>query len=125
MNTTEIKLSSGKKVILEEFNMKMTYLGLLVGVPNKQMNYTIIRDIIDSYQGKKVVMTLEGGYESKERLKPYICYARLSSEPKDKEFDGSYMYVVSFSNDITTMTIEQMVQGLDIDWEVEAEDFKF
>ena len=35
------------------------------------------------------------------------------------------MYVVWFSNDITALTIEQMVQGLDIDWEGEAEDFKF
>lgn len=124
MNTTEIKLSNGKKVTLEEFAMKMTYQELLVGVPNKQLNYTIIRDIIDSYQGKKVVMTLEGAYDSKERLKQYICSARLTSEPKDKEFDSSYMYAVWFSNDISTITIEQMIQGLTIDWEG-AEDYKF
>ncbi|MEC4050070.1 hypothetical protein OX284_011565 [Flavobacterium sp. SUN046] len=125
MNTTEIKLSSGKKVILEEFSMKMTYKGLLVGVPNKQLNYTIIRDIINSYQGKKVVMTLEGGYLEKELLKPYICSARLSAEPKDKEFDGSYMYMVWFGNDVTTITIEKMFKRLNIDWEGEAEDYKF
>ena len=124
MTNTEIQLSSGKKVTLEEFTMKMTY-NLLVGVPNKQLNYKIIRDILDSYRGKKVVLTLEGAYQDKERLKPYICSARLSSEPKDKEFDSSYMYVVWFGNDINSMTIEQLVQGLDIDWEVEAEDFKF
>ena len=68
-------------------------------------------------------MTLEGAYQDKERLKPYICSARLSSEPKDKEFDSSYMYVVWFGNDITTMTVEQMIQGLNIEWEG-AEDFK-
>jgi len=124
MNATEIKLSSGKKVILEEFSIKMTYQGLMVGVPNKQLNYKIIRDIIDSYQGKRVVMTLEGAYESKERLKPYICSARLSSEPKDKDFDSSYINVVWFGNDTTTMTIEQMILGLSLDWEG-AEDFKF
>lgn len=124
MNATEIQLSSGKKVILEEFSMKMTYQGLLVGLPNKQLNYKIIRDIIDSYQGKRVVMTLEGAYESKERLKPYICTARLSSEPKDKDFDSSYLNVVWFGNNITDITIEQMIQGLNIDWEG-AEDFKF
>ena len=123
MTNTEIQLSSGKKVTLEEFTMKMTY-NLLVGVPNKQLNYKIIRDILDSYRGKKVVLTLEGAYQDKERLKPYICSARLSSEPKDKEFDSSYMYVVFFFNDISTMTIEQMIQGLEIDWEG-AEDFKF
>jgi hypothetical protein len=125
MNTTDIQLSSGKKVTLEEFSMKMTYQGLLVGKPNKQLNYKIIRDVIDSYEGKRVVMTLERSYQEKERLKPYICSARLSSEPKDKEYDGSYMYVVFFSNEITTMTIEQMVQEFNIDWEGEAEDFKF
>jgi hypothetical protein len=125
MNTTDIQLSSGKKVTLEEFSMKMTYQGLLVGKPNKQLNYKIIRDVIDSYEGKRVVMTLERAYQEKERLKPYICSARLSSEPKDKEYDGSYMYVVFFSNEITTMTIEQMVQEFNIDWEGEAEDFKF
>ena len=125
MNTTEIKLSSGKKVVLEEFTLKFTYLGLLVGKPNKQLNYTIIRDIIDSNEGKRVVLTLEGAYLEKDRLKPYICSARLSSEPKDKDFDSSYMYVVWFFDDISTMTIEQMVQGLEIDWEGEAEDFKF
>ena len=124
MTNTEIQLSSGKKVTLEEFTMKMTY-NLLVGVPNKQLNYKIIRDILDSYRGKKVVLTLEGAYQDKERLKPYICSARLSSEPKDKDFDSSYMYVVWFFDDISTMTIEQMVQGLEIDWEGEAEDFKF
>jgi hypothetical protein len=125
MTNTEIQLSSGKKITIEEFSIKLTYLGLLVGKPNKQLNYTIIRDILDSYRGKKVVLTLEGAYQDKERLKPYICSARLSSEPKDKEFDSSYMYVVWFGNDINSMTIEQLVQGLDIDWEVEAEDFKF
>jgi hypothetical protein len=124
MNKTDIQLSSGKKVTLEEFNMKMTYQGLLVGAPNKQLNYTIIRDIIDSYQGKKVVMTLEDAYLEKERLKPYVCSARLSAEPKDKEFDGSYMIAVWFADNITSMTIEQMIQGLKVDWEG-AEDFKF
>ena len=124
MNKTDIQLSSGKKVTLEEFTMKMTYQGLLVGVPNKQLNYTIIRDIIDSYEGKRVVMTLEGAYESKERLKPYICSARLSSEPNNKDFDGSYMNVVWFGCE-TTMSIEQMLQGFNINWEGEAEDFKF
>jgi hypothetical protein len=123
MNTTEIKLSSGKKVVVEEFSMKITYQGLLVGKPNKQLNYKIIRDIIDSYEGKRVVLTLEGAYQEKDRLKPYICSARLSSEPKDKDFDSSYMYVVWFSNDLTAMTIEQMVQGLNINWEGEAEDY--
>jgi hypothetical protein len=48
----------------------------------------------------------------------------LSSEPKEKEYDGSYLNVVWFTKDITTMNIEQTVQGLNIDWEV-AEDFKF
>ena len=123
MNITEIKLSSGKKVVLEEFTMKMTYQGLLVGAPNKQLNYTIIRDIIDSYQGKKVVMTLEGAYLEKERLKPYICSARLSAEPNNKEFDSSYMIVVWFSSETTT-SIEQMINRLNIDWEG-AEDFRF
>jgi len=124
MNTTEIKLSTGKKVTLEEFSMKMTYQGLLVGKPNKQLNYKIIRDVIASYEGKRVVMTLESAYESKERLKPYICSARLSSEPKEKEYDGSYLNVVWFTKDITNMNIEQMFQGLEVDWEV-AEDIKF
>ena len=124
MNTTEIKLSTGKKVTLEEFSMKMTYQGLLVGKPNKQLNYKIIRDVIASYEGKRVVMTLESAYESKERLKPYICSARLSSEPKEKEYDGSYLNVVWFTKDITNMNIEQMFQGLEVDWEV-AEDIKY
>ena len=124
MTNTEIQLSSGKKITLEEFSIKLTYLGLLVGKPNKQLNYTIIRDILDSYQGKKVVMTLEGAYQDRNQLKPYIGSARLSSEPKDKEFDGSYLNVVWFENDITTMTVEQMIQGLNIEWEG-AEDFKF
>jgi hypothetical protein len=123
MNTTEIQLSNDKKVILEEFFMKMTYQGLLVGKPNKQLNYKIIRDIIDSYEGKRVVMTLEGAYLSKERLKPYICAARLSSEPTDKDFDSSYMYAVWITDNITTMTIEQMIQELNINWE--GEDYKF
>lgn len=123
MNTTEIKLQSGKKVTLEEFKMNLTYVGLLVGKPNTQLNYIIIRDVIDSYEGKKIVLTLEDAYVSKEQLKPYVCSARLSSEPKDKEFDGSYLNVVWFTKDITTMTIEQMVQGLNIDWE-SAEDYK-
>lgn len=122
MNAPEIKLSSGKKVNLEEFSMKMTYLGLLVGKPNTQLNYKIIRDVIDSYEGKKIVLTLEDAYVSKERLKPYLCSVRLSSEPKYKEYDGSYLNVVWFTKDITTMTIEQMIKGLNIDWE-SAEDY--
>lgn len=124
MNTTEMQLSSGKKVILEEFSVKLTY-NLLVGIPNTQLNYKIIRDIIDSYKGKKVAMTLEGAYESKGRLKSYVCSARLSSDAKEKDFDGSYLTVVFFSNDITTMTIEHMIKGLNIDWDSEAEEFKF
>ena len=125
MNTTEIQLSSGKTVTLEEFSVRMTYQGLLVGEPNTQMNYKIIIDIIDSYNGNKVAMTLEGAYESKERLKSYVCSARLSSEPKEKEFDGSYLNVVFFGNDFTTMKIEEMIQRLNIDWNAEAKDFKF
>ena len=62
MTNTEIQLSSGKKVTLEKFSIKLTYLGLLVGKPNKQLNYTIIRDIIDSFEGKRVILTLEGAY---------------------------------------------------------------
>ena len=124
MINTEIQLSSGKKVVLEEVTIKLTYRGLLVGKPNKQLNYTIIRDIIDSNEGKRVVLTLEGAYLEKDRLKPYISSARLTAEPKDKDFDASYLYVVWFSNDISTMTIEQMIQGLNIEWEG-AEDFKF
>lgn len=124
MNATEIQLSSGKKVTLEEFTMKMTYQGLLVGEPDTQLNYKIIRDIIDSYEGKKVVMTLEGAYISKEQLKPYICSARLSAEPKEKDFDGSFLNVVWFGDNLNSNTIEEMVQGLNIDWE-RAEDFKF
>jgi len=125
MNTTEIQLSSGKKVILEEFSIRMTYQGILVGEPNTQLNYKIIRDIIDSYKGNRVAMTLEGAYESKERLKSYVFSARLSSEPKEKEFDGSYLNVVFFGNDITTKTIEEMIQRFKIDWNGEAEDYKF
>jgi hypothetical protein len=123
MNATEIKLSSGKKVTLEEFKMNLTYGGLLVGKPNTKLNFTIIRDIIYSFEGKKIVLTLEDAYVSKEQLKPYMCSARLSSEPKEKEYDGSYLNVVWFTNDITTMTIEQMIKGLNIDWE-SAEDYK-
>ncbi len=125
MNTTEIQLSSGKKVTLEAFNTKMTYQGLLVGKPDSLFNYKIIREIIESYEGNRVVLTLEGAYESKERLKPYICSARLSSEPKEKEYDGSYLNMVWFGNDLTNITIEQMIQRLNIDWEGEAEDYKF
>ncbi len=125
MTNTEIQLSSGKKVILEDFNLKLTYQGMLVGKIDTLLNYKIIKDIIESYEGYKVVLTLEGAYQSKERLKRYICSARLSSEPKEKEFDGSYLNVVWFRNDISNITIEQMIQGLNIDWEGDAEGYKF
>lgn len=125
MTNTEIQLSNGKKVILEEFNIKMTYQGILVGKPDTLLNYKIIRDIIESYEGKGAVFKLEAAYESKERLKPYVCSARLSSEPKEKEFDGSFLNVMWFCDNINTMTIEQIIQGLNIDWEGEAEDYKF
>ena len=124
MTNIEIQLSSGKKVILEDFSMKLTY-NLLVGKPDTLLNYKIIRDIIESYEAKRAVFKLEAAYESKERLKPYVCSARLSSEPIEKEFDGSYLNVVWFCDNINTMTFEQIIHGLNIDWEGEAEDFKF
>jgi hypothetical protein len=33
------------------------------------------------------------------------------------------MYAVWFADDITTMTVEQIIQVLNIDWDGEAEDF--
>ena len=37
-----IKLHSGRKISLEENYQNLTYLGLLEGLPNKQMNDNII-----------------------------------------------------------------------------------
>ena len=62
--------------------------------------------------------------ESKERLKPYVCAARLSSEPIEIEYDVPYLNVVWFDH-ISTLTIEQMIQGLNIDWEGDAENILF
>ena len=126
MNFRQVKLKSGKVVTLDNFKMSFTYDGLLLGSPNKKMNDLIIQDVVNSFDGNKVLMMLEDAYKIGEILKPLIFNARLTSNPIDKRNDASYLNIVWFGDDFKTITIEKMILNFKkINWKIEAEDYEF
>ena len=128
MNYREIKLANGKIVTLERFKMEFIYDGILVGKPNKEMNDRIISDAIKEFNQNKVLVLMDNAYTSEDLLKPIMITAELTSQPiNDSEvmFDGSYLNIIWFSNDIKTNSIDKMIANLKFDYEDEAMNYQF
>tara|TARA_R110000823_G_scaffold118990_18_gene243189 strand:- start:1447 stop:1836 length:390 start_codon:yes stop_codon:yes gene_type:complete len=129
MNYREIKLASGKIVTLERFKMEFIYDGILVGNPNKEINDRIISDAIKEFKQNKVLVLMDDAYASEDLLKPIMITVGLTSQPiNDSEgmFDGSYLNIIWFSNDLKTNSIDKMIVNLEsFEWNTEAENYQF
>jgi hypothetical protein len=129
MNYREIKLANGKVVTIERFKMEFIYDGILVGKPNKEINDRIISDAIKEFKQNKVLVLMDDAYASEDLLKPIMITAGLTSQPiNDSEgmFDGSYLNIIWFSNDLKTNSIDKMIVNLEsFEWNTEAENYQF
>jgi hypothetical protein len=129
MNYREIKLASGKIVTLERFKMEFIYDGILVGKPNKEVNDRIISDAVKELKQNKVLVLMDDAYSSEDLLKPIMITAGLISQPindSEEMFDGSYLNIIWFSNDLKTNSIDKMIGNLkNFDWNLEAENYQF
>ena len=129
MNYREIKLSNGKIVTLERFKMEFIYSGILVGKPNREINDRIISDAIKEFKQNKVLVLMDDAYTSEDLLKPIMITAGLASQPindSEEMFDGSYLNIIWFSNDLKTNSIDKMIGNLkNFDWNLEAENYQF
>lgn len=129
MNYREIKLSNGKIVTLERFKMEFIYSGILVGKPNREINDKIISDAINELKQNKVLVLMDDAYTSEDLLKPIMITAGFASQPindSEEMFDGSYLNIIWFSNDLKTNSIDKMIGNLkNFDWNLEAENYQF
>ena len=129
MNYREIMLANGKIVTIEDFKMEFVYDGILVGIPDKNVNNRIISDVIKSYNSNKVFVIMDDAYVTEDRLKPIMYNAQLVAEPiNDMEgiYNGSYLNIVWFSNDFKTNSIDTMIENLKgFDWDTEAQNYQF
>ena len=122
-------LANGKIVTIEDFKMEFVYDGILVGIPDKNVNNRIISDVIKSYNSNKVFVIMDDAYVTEDRLKPIMYNAQLVAEPiNDMEgiYNGSYLNIVWFSNDFKTNSIDTMIENLKgFDWDTEAQNYQF
>jgi hypothetical protein len=128
MNYRQIKLAKGKIVTIEDFKMRFVYDGMLLGQPNKEVNEKIIANFIKSFNSNKVYMIMDDAYTTEERLKPILFSAQLVAAPVNDEegiYDGSYLNVIWFGNDFKSKTLEKMIQNLNIEYDLEAENYQF
>jgi hypothetical protein len=129
MENIKIKLSSGKIVTLEAFNMSMTYAGLLVGEPNNEMNDSIISQISypTNWGTRKAVLNKTDMYTSKNVLKPIIYSVWLTASAVLKINDGSSMVLIWFGENSTDKSIQEIIiKGVGgFDWNKHAESFEY
>jgi hypothetical protein len=126
----EIELDSGRIVFVENFEMGYTYGGLIQGLPDEEMNKDIFeRCSYPSDWGKRKTLKIRPSEEEfQSELNP-ACYSVMltSDDPINKGYHGSELVVIWFGENPKGKTIESIIEEgvISIDWEANAEDFKY
>lgn len=128
----EIKLATGKIVIVDSLIMTSTYGGVLIGKPNKTMNDEIISFITHSndWGNRKVFLKKSNNYSSKDVLKPIAYKVLLLSQPipnGSKTADASSIVLVWFGDaDVSKSINEVIIEGVGkFDWDKYAENINY
>lgn len=127
----KIKLQSGKAVYIEAFHCIPTYSGLLIGLPSKQTNEVLIKQITypKEWGNKTYVLKKTDMYIAENILKPMINCALLTSEPTDikgNHFDGSCVVAIWFNDEQFDKSLKEIIiKGLGyFDWDIYAENYQ-
>ena len=126
-----IKLHSGRKISLEENYQNLTYLGLLEGLPNQQMNDNIIKELSRTAKEKLwgdtnpfIIQPISSTIKLSEERKNYFqtkgpsfvpttlpkitCMCHFSSGPITDNYMFSSLTIAWFQND-WMMPIEESI----------------
>lgn len=122
-----------KGIAIEQFKFSKTYIGLLVGSPNKEINNKIISDYqysLNKGNRKSVFHLTETDYVSKDVLKPVIYSVWLDADPvndPENQFDGSWLVVSWLGEESMEKPIKQIIkEGLsDFNYKKSAENYSF
>ena len=132
MGNTKIKLNE-REITVEKFHFALTYAGLLIGSPNKEINDKIKSDSQSSLNignRKSVFVAKNEDYITDEILKPIIYSAWLDSEPindMENQYDGSWIVVSWFGEEQINKSIKEIIEdGLsDFDYDNFAQNYQF
>ncbi|MNG10072.1 hypothetical protein D3C84_935220 [compost metagenome] len=132
MGNTKIKLNE-REITVEQFHFALTYAGLLIGSPNKEINDKIKSNSQSSLNignRKSVFVVKNEDYITDEVLKPIIYSAWLDSEPINdmgNQYDGSWIVVSWFGDEQINKSIKEIIEdGLsDFDYDNFAQNYQF
>jgi hypothetical protein len=128
-----LTLDCGRQVTLDAFDYKRTYLGLLEGRPDAEMNARIIERALDEREGSwglrktHLIPPVIDERDPEHPVMPPACLRAWvwCNDPIDPAFMGSALVVVWFADECHADTIADVVfraiRGLP--WEQLAEDF--
>ncbi len=114
MVNDEIIIEGTKKVHIRSIKQTLTYGGLLEGIPTRQMNERILKDVVNDarkfscidevylIEPAQIPIAYNGRYPFGEpaALPPVICIVELSGSPqRDMNRHGSCLALVWFQQD--------------------------
>ena len=130
-----ILLPGGQTVRVDRFEMFLTYIGLIEGIPPKSHVESRIRDaeayVREHWKRPRIVLSPPEIWDaSSDRpvLPTLTMMAQLSClEPRDENMHGSWLNVVWFTDIDDEKSIKDFVAEAlgKVDWGREAEDFLF
>jgi len=128
-----LTLDCGRRVSVDAIDYSRTYSGLLMGLPNAEINDRIIERALvgrESSWGKRPTHLIQPVIERKDpehpRLAPVLLRAWLTcNEPVNPNFMGSELVVVWFSEECHLDSIDNIVSRAvcGLPWEQLAGDF--
>jgi hypothetical protein len=131
MKNFTITLSNGMKMTIEGFNMTPTYSGLIIGVPDEELNDDILKGTSypSEWGERKAVYKQVDLHASETELNPVIYSVWLTSKPvmdKKNEYDGSSIVMIWYgSNPINKSIAEIITNELEkFDWNRHAENYQ-
>lgn len=127
---TEIQLKDGFLVKVIDLNIKASYSNVWAGKPTPELNRGIVANgfrFSSDWPAELRVLLLRPKREILDSILPKFritvwldCYQAI-----DSVYDGSWLAVTFFSNDILEINIEKILQEnlQDIDWKFSATDY--
>lgn len=142
MRLASVTLTSGRQVVLDSLDISLTYGGMLEGYPCARINDRLLSRLAKRpesvYPTCPVhLITPERRYPDRgsdrrlpfgpvEELPAVYCSGMFSSSPADGNFDGSWLKVVWFQDDLAAPVADFVTTAVaDLAWDELAEDFEF
>ena len=127
-----INLACGRVVHVDAFSVEETYVGMLCGDPDKEMNDEIIASsLINETWGERKTHLVEPviivNQSGAPLLPKYTCKAWLVCHDKNKGGDGSELVVVWFAYAVFDHPLHAVIASavVDLPWDELAEGFEF